>query len=309
MGLLDDIRDGAIRCSSDIDGVLRQCLLLAAKLGHEPFREWVESELNGYPDRASLPDYRIVPATVYYEAYVPGWHMKQTAPPGFFGPELNDDARSVGLRQGVGTLAAMISKEDSIGFMLSGPLYFRLAHIVDENHGSLASARQEVSMASLRGVRSAICNRLVMFVLEIEKSNPDIDHAPLGLKPVDEQIVERAFHLIVEGPSAIVNVSTGAGAIQNVVHQVTPGDIGSLISYFRSLGVPEDNLKTLDTVLAGATTADLEDETSPVSEWIDRATEAGKRAAKTIGKESLVIAFRAFLGQVLDAAGLPPIVF
>ncbi|MBA2598569.1 MAG: hypothetical protein H0V00_18260 [Chloroflexia bacterium] len=77
MGLLDDIRDGAIRCSSDIDGVLRQCLLLAAKLGHEPFRQWVESELNGYPDRASLPDYRIVPASIHFEVYSPGWTVKQ----------------------------------------------------------------------------------------------------------------------------------------------------------------------------------------------------------------------------------------
>lgn len=38
--------------------MLRKCKILAARLGHEPFKAWVEFELNGYPDGVELPPYR-----------------------------------------------------------------------------------------------------------------------------------------------------------------------------------------------------------------------------------------------------------
>jgi hypothetical protein len=307
MGLLDDIRDGGIRCSSDIDGVLRQCLLLAAKLGHAPFQAWVESELNGYSSEADLPDYRIVPASIYADVWYEGRTRKISLPPGFFGAELRQHATKIRLRQNVATLRAMAQTADEMGFHPANTLRHYIYQQLLEQDYYLESALQVVSQAAFLGVISAICTRLTMFVLEIEKSNLDLDSAPIGSKPIPEQTLERAFHLIVQGPGAIVNVSTGSGAIQNVVHQVVPGDLSSLASYLRSLGIEEDDLASLDEVAAEATAADLDDATSPLSQWIERVTQIGEGAAKTVAKESVIIALRIFLGQVVDFPGLPPI--
>jgi hypothetical protein len=59
MGLLQDIRDGAVDSQSDLNNLLRRCQILSHTLKHQPFREWVEHELNGYPKGAELPPYRI----------------------------------------------------------------------------------------------------------------------------------------------------------------------------------------------------------------------------------------------------------
>jgi hypothetical protein len=57
--LLHEIRDGAVDSMTDITTVLRKCLVLAVKLGHEDFRKWVEQELERIPRRegesAALP--------------------------------------------------------------------------------------------------------------------------------------------------------------------------------------------------------------------------------------------------------------
>lgn len=40
------------------DEILRRCLSLARQLTNEPFKAWIELELNGYSDGKPLPDYR-----------------------------------------------------------------------------------------------------------------------------------------------------------------------------------------------------------------------------------------------------------
>src|SRR3990170_258590 len=60
MSLLRDIQDAAIDARIDISVVLRKCKVLAARLGNEAFKQWVEFELNGYKTIKDLPDYRIL---------------------------------------------------------------------------------------------------------------------------------------------------------------------------------------------------------------------------------------------------------
>src|SRR5437588_368821 len=58
MTLLAEIQTDAIDTSVSVSVLLRKCLLLAARLGHAPLREWVENELNGYPNGDVVPPYR-----------------------------------------------------------------------------------------------------------------------------------------------------------------------------------------------------------------------------------------------------------
>ena len=71
MELLEEIQDGAIASSTDLTTVLRTCLRLAYKLAHDPFSRWVEHKLNGYPDDADLPDYRVLATQSYGDFYGP----------------------------------------------------------------------------------------------------------------------------------------------------------------------------------------------------------------------------------------------
>ena len=46
--------------STDVTELLRKALLVATKLGLQPFRDWVNQELHGYDDTCDIPEYRHV---------------------------------------------------------------------------------------------------------------------------------------------------------------------------------------------------------------------------------------------------------
>ena len=58
MSLLREIQDATVDGNTSLDVVLRKCMILASRLDHAPFKKWVEDELNGYSEEATLPDYR-----------------------------------------------------------------------------------------------------------------------------------------------------------------------------------------------------------------------------------------------------------
>ena len=65
MSLIHDIQAVAISQTTDVPTLLRMCKLLAARISHQRFGEWVDQELNGYPTVESLPDYRVVRVDSY----------------------------------------------------------------------------------------------------------------------------------------------------------------------------------------------------------------------------------------------------
>jgi hypothetical protein len=51
MSLLREIQNAAVDKNTDVCTLLRQCKILAARLGNEVFKRWVENELNGYDSK------------------------------------------------------------------------------------------------------------------------------------------------------------------------------------------------------------------------------------------------------------------
>jgi hypothetical protein len=58
MSLLREIQDAAVDGSSDLESLLLKCRVLAARLKHEELMDWVNWELDGYPQGELLPEYR-----------------------------------------------------------------------------------------------------------------------------------------------------------------------------------------------------------------------------------------------------------
>ena len=58
MSLLHEIQNLAVDSKTDVAMLLRKCKILAVRLGNTDFNRWIEKELNGYTDRAELPEYR-----------------------------------------------------------------------------------------------------------------------------------------------------------------------------------------------------------------------------------------------------------
>jgi hypothetical protein len=60
MTLLREIQNAALDADTSVAVVLRKCKILAARLRHEPFKVWVENELNGYAKDEEVPVYRVL---------------------------------------------------------------------------------------------------------------------------------------------------------------------------------------------------------------------------------------------------------
>ena len=58
--LLTEIQTLLTTPEVDLATVLRKALILASRLGNQEFKEWVQSELQGYPGEAPVPDYRVL---------------------------------------------------------------------------------------------------------------------------------------------------------------------------------------------------------------------------------------------------------
>ena len=58
----------------DIVNVLRKAHLIAVKLKLSDFDQWIQYELNGYPNKESCPEYRKVRGTLKYLNQYYGWY-------------------------------------------------------------------------------------------------------------------------------------------------------------------------------------------------------------------------------------------
>jgi hypothetical protein len=58
--LLRRIKDATVDPTFKTADVLRLCKILANRLNHQVFKEWVDKEVNGYKREDELPDYRIL---------------------------------------------------------------------------------------------------------------------------------------------------------------------------------------------------------------------------------------------------------
>lgn len=73
--LIIEIRNDIIGDKESITSILRKAKVLATKLGLQEFSKWIGFELEGYPDKESLPKYRIISGEMKawnpFHGYVP----------------------------------------------------------------------------------------------------------------------------------------------------------------------------------------------------------------------------------------------
>ena len=111
MSLLDDIRSDLVNESASLSNTLRKAKILASALGLPEFRDWIDFELGGYPDRDSVPSYRRFRPTnlgTFAGPFQSG--VKNIVLPTFDLPDtVKEFAENLIFRHGVGALEAQAS--------------------------------------------------------------------------------------------------------------------------------------------------------------------------------------------------------
>ena len=247
MGLLQDIEGSATDPDLSVADLLRKCKVLAYRLRHEAFKEWVEHELNGYPPEIDLPSYRReLPGLVLAQlsgpfgrtatnvsvptSLLPNWHKWDT----------------FDFRQGVAELAALLKGGSEAGSrVIHRPLppeVFAAIEIWADY--STVNMHVDLGLALIEGILDQVRTRALTFVLEIEAEEPSAGDPGPEAPRIEESRLAAIYYTSIVGGS--VNLAQGnSGSVQQGQVTVVQGDLESLILRLAEIGIGEADLLDL----------------------------------------------------------------
>ncbi len=232
--------------------VLRKCLVLASRLGHQPLKSWAQWELDGYPDSIEVPDYRILYGLQSFGHFLGlGGASLQDAPLSTLRlPEVaRDDYANPKLRQGVRAIAEMIKGNTTgvIRWAWPAEAYEVFNHEGYRDDLRLMQAWISVPAATLAGLLDTIRNRVLSFALELETLGPKIEEETPSEESKRETAAQitQTFNQTIYGP--VSNVGT-AGSISQTM-TVAPGDFEALKTRLEEKGLPEADLNQLEKAI------------------------------------------------------------
>ena len=298
MGLLEEIQDGATESSSDLTTVLRKCLRLAYKLAHDPFRQWVEHELNGYPEDADLPDYRKVATQSYGHFYGTFQSIHKNRPiPSYALPEdYREMATTLDLRQGIAYYASL-ADDGSLKAHWDSDAVLMVQDKILQGY-TLGHAWRAFGPGTFTVLLDIVRNRVLDFAIQIEMENPDADAAPSERGPIAQETVTNIYNTTILGGQASVG---GTNRFENVERQIITGDIDSLKRYLSEAGVAEDDLDRLDSVIEETGPDEVSGGKGKVGAWIK---EAATKMATGARDMTIEIATGVINKSLKDFAGL-----
>jgi hypothetical protein len=278
VSLLTQIQDAATEANESVTVLLRKCKILAAKLDHPPFAEWVEWELNGYPsdDLDILPSYRRIGRTEARGNFSGGFGAyinNGLIPVECVDKDDRDALFSVNLTGSAAEYEALVAQsgEDGSKGALRSPwpsaAVIKYADRIWEMY-ACTEAWKIISPATLTAVIDAIRNRALSFALEIEREDPDAGEVPIGAAPIPRETLDRAYTINILGGSNVI----AAGDISNVIQSLDL-DWQGLKTALMDHGLPEAEIQNLAAALTADRRVLEQGQLGPATEgWIGKIT-------------------------------------
>jgi AbiTii len=240
--LLHEIQQGSLASSDSVTDLLRRCQLLASRIELPELASWVQLELNGYPNDAELPSYRVIPghAKGHFIGAGGSGLRNATLPAGNLPAEWRSWAREGFLRQSIGEIESLAKSKGkgSLVFPWPGDLVARVQGKFYP-YMNLAQAWLEVSQSSIHGAVEAVRNRILSFAIAAEKLLP-AEGAPTT--PEGTSALTSVFHTHIYG--GVANLAQGSsGVVQN--SNPAASDFAALVESLHKIGVPESDIEEL----------------------------------------------------------------
>ncbi|EGQ7821228.1 hypothetical protein DC894_RS23310 [Vibrio parahaemolyticus] len=238
MSLLREIQDAAINSEVELATLLRKCKVLAARLGNDEFKSWVDNELDGYKSADGLPDYRIL--TVNSKGHFAGAFgsglNNADIPLSCIPEEFRENLEKSYMRGAVASLETLVSKSTS--GTASEPWNPDLVAFVGQDiyQGmNCLQAWKVIPLTSIVAALDAVRNRILSFVLEIESEAPDAGEAALHTNPLPQEKVHQIFNTYITGN--VQNVATGSSDFEQhaITNQNQPEVFSQLLEAIESV--------------------------------------------------------------------------
>jgi hypothetical protein len=235
MDLLSDIQGAAVDPGHSLSDLLRKCQILAFRLRHEPFKNWVGHELNGYLNDGSLPPYR-GSMRGQLRANLSGPFGRSApnvqVPVSLFPKEMRGQVTDFDFYQPVAVLENMVaSAKEGNHPTLQSPFPVEMFARMEIMQGyETVGMWLEVPVSSIVGVLDQVRSRALTFSLEIEAENPAAgeskrEDTKSAEPPVPLARIDAIFNTVILGGAVAI------GPNASVEVNVQSGDLDSLMRY------------------------------------------------------------------------------
>jgi hypothetical protein len=172
MSLLREIQDATTAPGFKLADVLRKAKILAARLDHQAFKEWIERELNGYKSIDELPEYRTLRGIPSYGDFFGPFNSgvrNAPIPMSAIPEDFRDPISTVHLYQGVEALDSLLKSAE--GIIIRMPWVADAVTYIQPRvyeHMHCATAWRMVPVSAIAAITDTIKTRILDFALEIE---------------------------------------------------------------------------------------------------------------------------------------------
>jgi hypothetical protein len=215
MSLLGEIQTAALDSRVDLADLLRKCKVLAARLKHQQFADWVSRELNGYAEESEIPSYRRIKTQSFGHFVGPYGRRLNNAPIASLSmpDELKNQVNELTCRQSVSALQELLkgnAEQDLQSKWAADLIVYCQHHVPMYSDMTLLSAWRTVGRADIRTILDTVRTRVLDFVLAIEAESPEAGDVPAGKSPpVPPERTSVIYNTTILNGQAIVGTSGG----------------------------------------------------------------------------------------------------
>lgn len=192
--LIKDIATNKI----NLEEALQRLLIISSNLEIDKIEDWIINELNGYGDKIDLPLYRKnIGYTLVYSGINGYFNMtNQPLTLNFFPKELRDIIDETEFRENIRVAEKAVFETNKLGKDLSD-----LAGAVYSETGvKCYRIFKEYNIISIDGIISQVKNKLLLFLLKLEKNFGNLDSLDINVDSLtieDTQKIEHDFNMII----------------------------------------------------------------------------------------------------------------
>lgn len=202
-----DLQKEILSPNCDIVNVLRKAHLIAVKLKLSDFDQWIQYELNGYPDKESCPEYRKVRGTLKYLNQFYGWSPIII--------QNNEIEKIICERKMSNSISEIVSLSDSSENDLIAELSGEESAFLDKNCNMLIPQRYalHISSTAVKDIEEKVKNTILEWTLKLEEEGIIGENTMFTEKEKDcatniPQTVNNYY-----GPTSVINSTSGNAQI------------------------------------------------------------------------------------------------
>lgn len=272
MKLLDDLISSLSDEQPNLTDALIKAKILLHRLGRKDLAEWVDLELNGYPDQTPIPPYRVVQAQIVgavsngryrYESHpLPTLHLEEKVRNRFENLETRD---SISVLEG-------LARNDKNGLRRPIPIEFN-GFLNEALTGGfkVEHAWCDMGTGRLTEALTQVRSRLLDFLLDLSgKVGDDMSEADVRRVGQSPETASMFNHAIF-GDN--VTILVGDHSRQTVSNQIALGDFESLEALLQAHDIPAGAVEDLKTAIkADASSISIKDKQfgPSVKEWMKK---------------------------------------